>query len=54
MDEKVEEKFEETTHVKNNDKYKKNILGGERNVRYHERIPANKNQSYTLYSPTIC
>ena len=35
---KVKEKFEKTRHVKNNDKSKKYILRGERNVKHHERI----------------
>ena len=39
---KVEEKFEKTRHVKNNDKSKKYILRGRRNVIYHERILSNK------------
>ena len=39
---RIKEKFEKTRHIKNNDKSKKYILRGERNVRYHERILANK------------
>ena len=35
---KMKEKFENTRHVKNNDKSKKYILRGERNVRSHDRI----------------
>ena len=35
---KVKESFEKTRQVKNNDKSKKSILRGERNVRYHDRI----------------
>ena len=42
---KVKEKFEETRHVKNNDKSKKYILRGQRNVRYHDRIQSNKMKS---------
>ena len=41
---KVKESFEETRHVKNNDKskkYKKYILCGQRNTRYHDRILSN-------------
>ena len=34
---KVEEYFEKTRHFKNNDKSKKYILRGQRNVRYHEK-----------------
>ena len=40
---KVKEYFEKTRHVKNNDKSKKYILRGQRNVRYYERILSNKN-----------
>ena len=42
----VKEYLEKTRHVKNNDKSKKNILHGERNARYHERILSNKNKPY--------
>ena len=42
---KVKESFENTRHVKNNDKSKKYILGGQRNTRYHERILSNKKKS---------
>ena len=45
---KVKEKFEKTTHGKNNDKSKKYILRGERNVRYYERVLSNKMKSYSL------
>ena len=45
---KIKEKFEKTRHIKNNDKSKKDILRGERNVRYHERILANKKKSYNF------
>ena len=34
---KVKEFFENTRQVKNNDKYKKIILRGQRNTRYYER-----------------
>ena len=40
---KVKEYFEKTRNVKNNDKSKKYILRGQRNVRYYERILSNKN-----------
>ena len=43
---KVIEKFENTKHVKNNDKSKKYILCGERNVRYHDRILSNEQKSF--------
>ena len=39
---KVKESFEKTRHVINNDKSKKDILRGERNVRYHEGNLSNK------------
>ena len=35
---KVKEKFEKTRQVKSNDKSKKYILQGEKNVRYYDRI----------------
>ena len=41
---KVKEKFEKTRNVKNNDKSKKYILRGQRNVRYHEKILSNKKE----------
>ena len=34
---KVKESFEKTRHVKNNDKFMKYILRGERNTRYYEK-----------------
>ena len=42
---KIKETFEKIRHVKNNDKSKKCILRGQRNVRYHERILSNKKKS---------
>ena len=45
---KVKEYFEKTRHVKNNDKFKKYFLRGQRNTRYHERILSNKKKSYNL------
>ena len=45
---KVKEKFEKTRHVKNNDKSKKYILRRGKNVRYHDRILSNKNESYNF------
>ena len=41
----VKENFEKSRHVKNNDKSKKYILRGQRNVRYYERILSNKKKS---------
>ena len=57
---KVEETFEKTRHVKNNDKSKKYILRGEGNVRYHNKILSNKNKSnnltyfFNLYVFKVC
>ena len=48
MVEKVKEKFEKTRHVKSNDKSKKFILRGRRNVKYHERILSNKHNFYNF------
>ena len=45
---KVKESFEKTRQVKNNDKSKKYILKGHRNVRYHEKIISNKKKSYNF------
>ena len=45
---KIEEKFEKTRHVKNNDKSKKYIRRGQRNARYYEKILSNKKKSYNL------
>ena len=45
---KVKENFENTRHVKNDDKFKKYILRGERNVRYQDRILSNKKKSFKL------
>ena len=45
---KVKEKFEKTRHVKNNDKSKKYILRGKRNVRYYEKILLNKTKLYNF------
>ena len=45
---KVKESFEKTRQVKNNDKSKRYILRGERNVRYHEKILSNKKKSYNF------
>ena len=45
---KIKEYFEKTRQVKNNDKYKKFVLRGQRNARYHEKILSNKKESYNL------
>ena len=44
----MNEKFEKTRHLKNNDKSKKYILRGERNVRYYDRILSNEKKSYNV------
>ena len=45
---KVKEKFEKTRHVKNNDKFKKYILRGERSESYHGRNLSNKKKSFNF------
>ena len=45
---KVKEYFEKTRHIKNNDKFKKYILRGQRNARCYERILSNKKKSYNI------
>ena len=45
---KVKEKFEKTRPFENNDKSKKYILRGQRNVRYHSKILSSKRKSYIL------
>ena len=45
---KRREFFEKTRHAKNNDKSKKYILRGQRNVRYHDRILSNKKKSNNI------
>ena len=42
---KSKEYFVKTRHIKNNDKSKKYILQGQRNVRYYERVLSNKKKS---------
>ena len=44
----MEEYFEKTKHIKNNNKSKKYILRRQRNARYHDRILSNKKKSYNL------
>ena len=48
---KVEEKFEKTRYIKNNDESKKYIIRGERKARYHDRILSNQ-QKYISYKST--
>ena len=43
---KVKEKLERFRNVKNNEKSKKSILRGQRNVRYHDKIRSSKKKSY--------
>ena len=43
---KLKESFEKNRHVKNNDKSKKYVLRGQRNVRHHETKLLNKNKPY--------
>ena len=43
---KAKETFQKTRNVKNNDKFKKYILRGEKNVRYHKKIFLNRKKSY--------
>ena len=45
---KRKEFFEKTRQVKNNDKSKKYLLRGQRNVRYYERVLSNKKKSYNI------
>ena len=45
---RVKEKYEKTRLVKNNDKSKKYILRGQRNVRFYERVLSNKKKSYSF------
>ena len=48
---KVKEYFEKTRHVKNNDKFKKYVLRGQRKLRYYDRILSNKKKSF-IYNST--
>ena len=45
---KIKEYFEKTRQVKNNDKSKKFVLRGQRNVRYHDRVLSNKKKSNNI------
>ena len=45
---KIEENFEKTRHVENNDKPETFTLHGRRNVRYHDRVLSNKTKSYNF------
>ena len=43
---KTKEYFERTRHIKNNDKSKKFVLRGQRNVRYYEIVLSNTKKFY--------
>ena len=43
---KLKEVLEKTRHVKNNDKSKKYVLRGQRNIRYRNRVLPNSKKSY--------
>ena len=45
---KSREYFERTRHIKNNEKAKKFVLRGERNMRHHEKKLSNKTKSYNF------
>ena len=45
---KVKEFFKKAKHFKNNDKSKKFVLRGERNVRCHDRTLSNTKKSYNF------
>ena len=45
---KVKENYEKSRHAKNNDKFKKYILRGERKTRYYEKILSDKKKSYNF------
>ena len=53
MDVKVKEIFEETRHVKNNDKSRKYFLRGQRNARYFDRILSNKKNLIILRRSSV-
>ena len=49
---KLKENYEKTRHVKNNDKFKKYILRGERKTRYYEKFYLIKrNLIISIFSP---
>ena len=45
---KVKAKFEKTRHVQNNEKSKKKILRGARNVKSNDRILSDKKKFYSF------
>ena len=46
---KLKENFKKTRHVKNNDKSKKYILRGHKNVRYDDRILSKSRERLVEY-----
>ena len=42
---KVEEKFEETKNVENNDNSEKYILRGDANARYNDKVPSKSEKN---------
>ena len=50
---KVKENYDKTRQVKNNDKSKKYILRGRRNVRYHDRILSIKKRTYNFTTQVV-
>ena len=51
---KQKEKLEKNRHVKNNDKSKKYILRGERNVKYHDTILSKSRERQQKTQPANC
>ena len=45
---KSKKRYEKTRHVRNNDKSKKYIFRGEKNVRMFDRIFCNNNKTYNF------
>ena len=45
---KIKGYLKKTSQVKNNNKFKKYILRGQRNTRYHNKILSNKKKSNNL------
>ena len=50
---KNKKKFEKTRHAKNRGKSEKYILGGERNVLYHDKILSKKKKSSTFTTSSV-
>ena len=49
----VKANFEKTRHVKNNEKSRKYISRGQRNVRYYDRVLSNKMKPYTFTTGSV-